>query len=75
MFVYGVVVKRGFVDENIGLNVVLEMFFWDCIKVFDLQNFATCPILPHRKHVCVSGFFAYLLLFRVPFCVLHSFKL
>jgi len=28
-----------------------------CIKGLDLQNLATCPILPHRKHVRVSGFF------------------
>jgi len=33
---------------------------WDTILYFnkdlDLQNFATCPILPHRKHARVSGF-------------------
>ena len=39
----------------------VEFCVWDTILYFvkglDLQNFATCPIFPHRKHARVSGFF------------------
>ena len=56
-----------------------EFCVWDTVlfsvKGLDLQNFATCPILPHRKHARVSGFLCKFFLFLVIFFLLLSFNL